>query len=164
MEFGFNRFRYLPIVTNLEITFFIANIVSTKHHTAMSHVRLFAIFATPTNIWRHSMAHPWKWPIPVSRRWSRSPLKFDHLFIGPSLKISCKSVRMFLRKVPNIQTNEQLLKHILIGECNKCQLIPIYGYQICWDRTINALVLAACYIWKMHEIQYCSVFIYGRPV
>jgi len=37
-----------------EITFFIANIVRTKHHTAMSHLRLFAIFATPTN----NMAHP----------------------------------------------------------------------------------------------------------
>jgi len=33
-----------------EITFFIANIVRTKHHTAMSHLRFFAIFATPTNI------------------------------------------------------------------------------------------------------------------
>ena len=37
-----------------EITFFIANIVRIKHHTAMSHIRLFAIFATPTK----NMVHP----------------------------------------------------------------------------------------------------------
>jgi len=40
----------------------------------MSHVRLFAIFATPTNMWRRNMAHPWKWPIISSvkkyRKWS----------------------------------------------------------------------------------------------
>jgi len=46
--------------------------------------------------------------ISVSRRWPRSPAKCNHLFTGslqPSLKISRKSVRKFLRKVANRQTN-----------------------------------------------------------
>ena len=42
-----------------------------------------------------------------------SPPKFNHLSIAhcqPSLKISCKSVRTFLRKVANGQTNRQTNK------------------------------------------------------
>jgi len=40
--------------------------------------------------------------------WSGSPPKFNLLLIGqPSLKISCKSVQKFLRKVANRQTDKQ---------------------------------------------------------
>jgi len=45
--------------------------------------------------------------IHMSRWWSVSPPKFDHLFLAhcqPCLKISCKSVWKFLRKVANRQT------------------------------------------------------------
>ena len=59
----------------------------------------------------------WK-TIPVSRWWSGSPPKFNHLFIGPLPtfpKISCKSIHKFLCKVANRQTDKQRWKHNLLG-------------------------------------------------
>ena len=53
---------------------------------------------------------------------SGSPPKFNHLFIGslPTyLKISCKSVLKFLRKVANRQTDKQRRLHILLGRGKK---------------------------------------------
>ena len=52
---------------------------------------------------------------------SRSPPKL--ISHQPSMKISCKSVRTFLRKVANTQTNRQQMKerrkHILLGGGNE---------------------------------------------
>ena len=66
--------------------------------------------------------------LPVSRYGYRSgslswsPPKFNHLFTGhcqPFPKILCKSVRKFLRKVANRQTDKQRRLHILHGGGNE---------------------------------------------
>ena len=42
------------------------------------------------------------------------------------VKISCKSVVNFLRKVANSQTNEQRRKHVLLGGGNGVQTVSLY--------------------------------------
>jgi len=49
--------------------------------------------------------NPYPDPYPYADPWSGSPPKFNRLSIGP--KTSCKSVRKFLHKVANKQTNIQ---------------------------------------------------------
>jgi len=47
---------------------------------------------------------------PDTDLWFGSPPKFNNLFIGqPSVKISCKSVQKFLRKVANRQTDDDYI-------------------------------------------------------
>jgi len=68
-----------------------------------------------------------------------SPPKFKHLFIGscqPFLKLSCKSVQKFLRKVAitNRHTDKQQRKHILLGGGNEqrnqaCINVRAFAFQ-----------------------------------
>jgi len=66
----------------------------------------------------------------------RDPERHQNLVIcalahcQPSLKVSCKSVQTFLRKVANGQTNRQRRLHILLGGGNIYNFIRHIGSHI----------------------------------
>ena len=130
----------------------------TVHTSTKARLTSAAIGQISMNSWFKPVNHFPYLPIvtnPENNRciqmWTRLPPKFNHLFIGPlltPLKISCKSVRKFLRKVANRQTNndayisslaEVLIlsdpaKYFILVKCSKL-LLPrvITGENDVWD-------------------------------
>jgi len=87
--------------------------------------------------------------LPVSRSVSGLPPKFNYLFIGPLptfLKISCKSVQKFLRKVANTQKNKPVGFYGPIAPPVRGSVVRICGTmrtQHCWIRTSLSSTAAA---------------------